>query len=226
MHWTGHPLVDVGLATLCAMSPKQSPEDLTLDDLDQVAAELKRYYFSGVMSSYLSCVFMNSEYVQPGSGQKKDESRERYSQRVLFAHRTEPGPATQGLTCVFSGQPATHIIHRAQMPLLTGEDVLNFFPNAAGGLAISGPYLVALQALPMGGRRTEGKLLVVHSDAPDLMIALAEKYLHDNRRLINLASRMRSRGMTDRIRRSNVSRDLGTRRRSVLNIPMQKVQHL
>ena len=54
-------------------------------------------------------------------------------------------------------------------------------------LPISGPYLVAIQALPMGGRRAEGKLLFSHSDDRDLMIQLAGKCVDDNRRLLNLA---------------------------------------
>jgi CRISPR-associated protein Cst1 len=187
VQWTGHALVDVGIAALCAMAGKQNPEDLTLADLDAAADEMERYYFGGALTSYLTCVFMNSEYVQPGAGTKKEQSRKRYAERVLRAHRAEPEPAAKGQACAFSGLPATHRIHRGQMPLLTGEGVLNFFPAAAGGLFVAGPYLTALQALPLGGRRSEGKLLIAHSDCPALTLALAERYVEDNRRLLALA---------------------------------------
>jgi CRISPR-associated protein Cst1 len=70
--------------------------------------------------------------------------------------------------------------------MLTGQDVMNFFPAGQGALPVSGPYLLAIQALPMGGRRAEGKLLFAHSDDPELTIQLAKKYIHDNRRLLNL----------------------------------------
>src|SRR5260370_40299313 len=103
------------------MSRREAPETLTLEDLDNAATELKSYYFSGILTSYLTCVFMNSEYVQPGSGPKKDAKREEYAQEVLFAHRRATDPEMRGLLCVFSGRPATHVIHRGQMPLLTGE---------------------------------------------------------------------------------------------------------
>ncbi len=89
--------------------------------------------------------------------------------------------------CVFSGGPATHKINRANMPMLTGKDVLNFFPAATGGLLIAGPYLAALQSLPLGGRRSEGKLLIAQSDDPALTIALARNFVEDNRRIIALA---------------------------------------
>ena len=39
----------------------------------------------------------------------------------------------------------------------------------------------------MGGRRADGKLFAVYSDNPDLLIAIASKYLADNRRILNLA---------------------------------------
>ena len=147
LEWTGHPLIDVGIATLCAMANKRAPGDLTLKDLDQAAREMKEYYFSGLMNSYLTCVFMNSAYVQPNM---REEEKAAYEKRVLFAHRWDGDKQTAGLSCVFSGRQASHLIHRGQMPMLTGEDVLNFFPAGQGGLAIAGPFLVALQALPLG----------------------------------------------------------------------------
>ncbi|MGA2186096.1 MAG: hypothetical protein ABSH47_24030 [Bryobacteraceae bacterium] len=195
LNWTGHALVDVGIAALCAMTGKTEPTQLTLEDLDAAADEMERYYFSGALTSYLTCVFMNSEYVQPGTGTKKAETRRRYAERILRAHRAKPEESAKTELCAFSGLPATHRIHRGQMPLLTGEDVLNFFPGGAGGLFIAGPYLTALQALPLGGRRSEGKLLIAHSDSPALTLALARNFVEDNRRLLGLAM---SGGLPDR----------------------------
>jgi len=188
LQWTGSPLVDVGIAAVCAMVGKNTPEELTLGDLDTAAKEMEEYYFSGLLGSYLTCVFMNSEYVQPGEGPKKIESRKNYAKRVLYAHRSEADRSAAGYRCVFSGLPATHLIHRGQMPMLTGEGVLNFYPSGTGALPISGPYLTALQALPMGGRRAEGKLLIAHSDSSVLTLALARLYVEDNRRLFALSS--------------------------------------
>ena len=58
-----------------------------------------------------------------------------------------------------------------------------FFPGGAGGLFVAGRYLTALQALPLGGRRSEGKQLIAHSDSPALTLALARNLVEDNRRL-------------------------------------------
>jgi CRISPR-associated protein Cst1 len=192
LRYTGHPIADVGVATICAMAGKNRPDELTIEDFDIVADELSANYFSGIMGSYLSSVFMNSEYVQPEpkgpeGKKKKAKTRKEYEDRVLRAHRWRGDDAASGLRCAFSGETATHLVHRSQVPMLTGEDVLNFFPAGRGMLPISGPYLVAIQTLPMGGRRAAGKLLFSHSDDPELMIQLVGKCVDDNRRLLSLA---------------------------------------
>lgn len=184
LEWTGHPLIDISIATLCAMCKKNSPAALTMEDLDHAADEMAAYYFSGLMSSYNSCVFTMNAYDNPTAGPEKKKA---YEDKYLRAHRAEPESAASGLFCPFSGREATHLIERRQMPMLTGEGVLNFYPAGRGFLPIFGPYLVALQALPLGGRRTEGRLLLAHADDNLLTLEFARKYLEDNLRLINLA---------------------------------------
>lgn len=184
LEWTGHPLVDVGIATVCAMVNKVNPREITLEDLDRAAEEMAEYYFSGIMTSYNSCVFTMNAYDNPTSS---DDKKREYENRVLRAHRYPGDQGAESYRCPFSGQPATHLIERRQMPMLTGEGVINFYPAGREGLPIAGPYLTALQALPLGGRRVEGRLLIAHSDLPEMTLAFARKYLEDNRRLIALA---------------------------------------
>ncbi len=188
LEWTGNALADVGIAALCAMSGRRSPRELSISDLDRAAEEMRDVYFSGAWISYLTCVFPNAEYVQPGDVDKKADARAAYFDRVLLAHRrTEAESEALGLRCLLSGLPATHLVNRVQIPLITGRSVLNFFPNGIAGFPIAGPYLTAIQAIPFGGRRADGKLLCVSADSPDLMISFAQRYVRDNRRLIGLA---------------------------------------
>lgn len=35
LHWTFHPIVDFGIATLTAFAEKDSPEDVTFEDLER-----------------------------------------------------------------------------------------------------------------------------------------------------------------------------------------------
>src|SRR2546422_3188678 len=115
---------------------------------------------------------------------------------VLKAYRQAQPRELKGLRCVFSGEPAVAIVHRGQIPMLTGEETLNFYAAGRGGLPIGGPCLTAVQALPMGCKRVEGKLFVVYADSPELMIEMARIYVADNRRLVALAKAGKDRKST------------------------------
>jgi CRISPR-associated protein Cst1 len=184
LRWTGHPLADVGVATLCAMVNKVDPNELTAEDLDTCGQELSQAYNDPIFLSYLTCVFPNSAYVNPTM---KGDNRIKAVQRLLFPHHTESDEGVVGLYCAFSGLPATHLLERSQMPMLTGVGILNFFPAGQSELPVAAPFLLAIQAVPMGGRRSEGKLLMVHCDDPQWTLQFAGRYLATNRRLINLA---------------------------------------
>ncbi len=193
LRYTGHPIADVGVATVAAFCGKADPSTLTVEDLDEVARFLEREYFSGKLLSYLTCVFPNAAYVQPGAQpgatvKMRPEKIEQFKREVLYAFREPPDPAVSGLRCAFSGEPASRLVHRQHVPMITGEDVLNFFPAGTGGLPISGPYLLAIQAFPLGARRCHGRALAVHSpDDPGLTYAFASRFVDDNRKLLLLA---------------------------------------
>src|SRR5438477_5293987 len=57
LSYTGHALVDIGLAGLCAFAGRACPEALTLEDLDRASTFLEETYYQGKLGTYLSCVF-------------------------------------------------------------------------------------------------------------------------------------------------------------------------
>lgn len=183
MKYTGHPLIDVGLATLTAFVDKRRPEELTDEDVSAFAQYVTEQYPKPVWTNYLSCVFtMNSSYSQPSWDQQRrvEESRK-------FLQGKDPRAV--GLNCAFSGVPADTIADRRHLPMLTGEATLNFFPSSRGGLPMSRGYLVAAQGCPLGSRRSEGRALSVHClDDPDLTFRFAQKCLEENRRLLLIPS--------------------------------------
>lgn len=183
LHWTGHALVDVGMAGLCALAKRAHPEDLTLEDLDSAADFMERHYYGGTLGTYLSCVFMNPSFVQPSEGAEKKKA---FIAQYLRAHRATPHPAVAGMRCAFSGEPATSPLVRTHLPMFSGEGVLNFRPDGSTVVPAAGAYVVALMFLPMASRRSEGSLLAVHADDPTLTLRFARRYLEDNRRLLAL----------------------------------------
>lgn len=184
LKWTGHAVVDVGIAGVCAFAGRSRPEDVTLGDLDSVADFLVETYYQGKLGTYLSCVFMNASFVQPNEGKEK---RDQFISRYLRAHRATPDPRVAGTRCAFSGAPATSALVRTHLPLFSGEGVLNFRPNGQAWVPAAGPVVVAIMFLPMACRRAKGRMLGVVADAADLTLEFARRFLEDNRRLIALA---------------------------------------
>ncbi|MCS6907436.1 MAG: type I-B CRISPR-associated protein Cas8b1/Cst1 [Anaerolineales bacterium] len=209
LKFCGHPFVDVGIATITAFCGKSSPEELETSDLQAVADYLAEIYVDPCMTGYLSIAFtMNAGYTQPGYS-KTPHKKAAYAQKVLRAFSPEVPKRVE--VDVFLGLPIADQsfgveetekrskgrAYRQHIPLLTGEDVINFFPYGDAGLPVSGEALLAIQALPLGCVKIAGKLLAVHSDNPEIMIYFARKFLEQNRLEIQLARQNREKFSPD-----------------------------
>lgn len=206
LKYTGHPLVDVGVATITAFSGKREPAQLTEEDLDRVADYITREYTRQPLMSFLTVAFPNSGFTQPAYNQQP-EKRLIYAERTLRAYRA--GTPNLKVNDVFTGEPAVAIpfdvkgelkpgyAFRQHIPLLTGEDVINFFPGGDAGLPVSGATMLAIQAFPLGCAKCGGRLLAVHSDNDELILHFARTFLEGNRRAIQLAQAANSNKMPE-----------------------------
>lgn len=196
MRYTGHPLVDVGVATIAAFAKKRDPTSLNEADLDKVADFMASQYIVDPLKSFLTVAFPNSGFTNPAFT-KAPERRKEYAERVLRGYRA--GVPKLAERCVFTGEPAVGVAlsntlppgraFRQHIPLLTGEGVINFHPWGDAGLPISGDALLAIQAFPLGCAKCGGRLLAVHSDDPDLIYDFAAEFLAYNRQAITLAQK-------------------------------------
>lgn len=200
LNYTGHPLVDVGMATITAFANKDLPEQLNETDLEAIADYMTQNYTVNPLRSYLTVAFPNSGFTQPAFF-NQPEKQELYKDRVLRTFR-EGIPKTDEQD-VFLGTSAVNVsfgvpnpnkpdlqpgrAFKQHIPLLTGEDIINFHPYGDVGLPISGKTLLAIQALPLGSAKCGGRLLFVHSDNAEIIRHFAGSFLEENRRLIGLA---------------------------------------
>lgn len=194
--YTGHPLIDVGLATLVAFANKTHPTQLDYADLDKAADYMAENYIVDPLKSFLTVAFPNSGYTNPAY-EKIPASRKRYARQVLRAFRA--GTGTLEATDPFTGLPAADVSYdvkdelergrgfRQHVPLLTGEGYINYHPSGRAGLPLSGLGILAMQALPLGCAKVQGRLLAVHSDDPELLLHFAGKFLQENRQKIMAA---------------------------------------
>lgn len=202
LDYTGHPLFDVGLATIVAYTEKEYPTELTEDDLHKAAKFIEDNYTVQPLTSFLTTSLMNSDFTQPAF---KDNMARRveYAQRV--AHSFGDDVPKSDEVCVFTGKPALGVAlslkrdkegreelapgraFRQHIPLVTSENIINFSPWGDPGLPVSGEALLCLQIFPMGCRKCAGRLLAVHSDNPDILQAAAWEAWKENVAAINLA---------------------------------------
>jgi len=204
LKYTGHPLVDVGVATVAAFVNKRDPNSITEADLDKVADFMARQYVMDPLKSFLTVAFPNSGFTNPAFS-NTPKKREEYAERVLRGYREDMPRLAQ--RCVFTGNAAVGIAFseklppgrafRQHIPLLSGEGVINFFPWGDAGLPVSGEALLAIQAFPLGCAKCSGRLLAVHSDNPDLMWDFASEFLQGNRRAIQLAQQSGNKKMPE-----------------------------
>lgn len=197
LQYTGHPLVDVGIATIVAFADKDSPDELTEADLEAIADYMTQNYNVNPMRSYLTVAFMNADgFTQPAYF-KNPEAQQQYANLVLRAYG-EDVPTRQERD-PFLGLPVVDIslnvkgatepgrAFRQHIPLQTGVDVINFYPYGDAGLPISGLALLTIHAFPLGSAKCYGSPLLIHSDNQEIMLSFARKFLDHNRRAINLA---------------------------------------
>jgi len=182
--FTGHPLVDVGAATIAAFAGKSSLGAVTEADLEEVADFIAENYVVNPLKSFLTVAFPNSGFTQPAF-EKTPEKRQEYAEWVLRGYRQDAIKLAE--TCVFTGQPATTVTFRQHIPLITGEGVINFHPGGHAGLPVSGEALLCIQAFPLGSAKCSGRLLLVHSDNPEMTLDFARTFLQENRRVLQLA---------------------------------------
>lgn len=195
LNYTGHPLLDVGLATLTAFANKRHPRQLTEADLEHAAQWMAEHYVVEPLTSFLTVAFPNSGFTQPAYN-KQPEKRRIYAQQVLFAGLDAPHTAERD---PFLHRPAAAVPYdvkgelppgrafRQHVPLLSGEGYINFHPYGHAGIPLSGETMLAFQALPLGCAKVGGRLLAVHSDDPQILLHFARAFLETNRKNIQTA---------------------------------------
>ncbi len=201
LHYTGHPFIDVGIAAITAFSEKSDPAEVTNQDLEQVVDYIEKNYIRPPLQGHLTMAFTsNAWFIQNAynpdkTGLSAEERTAREATRKDWAARhlrQWQVAVAQSPTevCVFTGKPAIDTTlsgklpqsraGRAQVPLLQGDDAINFFTYGASGLPISGVALLALQFFPMGCAKCGVGLLAVHSDNDQLTYAITRKFLKHN----------------------------------------------
>ncbi len=197
--YTGHPFIDVGFATMTAFVGKPRFADLNTQDLQQIADYIEANYVRQPLRRFLTVAFtINAWFAQPAfnpdrPGLSSEQQAKARQERQYWAERhlrqwSQLRSAVD--VCLFTGLPAAGLelsqklqpgrVGRAQMPLLQGDDAINFFINGDPGLPMAPEAILALQTMPLGCAKVGGGLLAVHCDDEQLTIGFANQFLQRN----------------------------------------------
>ncbi|MHB8626483.1 MAG: hypothetical protein ACYDBJ_03345 [Aggregatilineales bacterium] len=188
LSYTHHPLIDVGIAVITTFADKEDPSQVTVQDLDEIADYLEKIYSDGIGKNFVSgIIFPNSGFGQPAFDKPEfRHKKQEYADRVLRGYHVDRS-TLDGEMCVFTGGPAYIRATREMFPLLNGREVINFGPIGAKGIPISGIALLAIHAMPLGCLVSQGRLLAVISDDPQLTIEFAKQNMIRNRQFFSVA---------------------------------------
>jgi len=189
--WTGHPLVDMGIATLTAFSELDNPEQLTGEHLEKFAEYAEQAYFSPLLSGYLTVLF-TTNFLNPSW---KPDKKKQHVKNLLRSYKLNGDEDLP--PCTFCGRSSIRLpylnadrgflAYRDLIPMLSGEAVINFFPKGRFGLPVCGLCTVAIQALVIGAPYCEGKALIIYSDNPLLLLNIVKMWLPEQRARIQLS---------------------------------------
>lgn len=168
LKWTGHAIIDMGIASLVVFAEKTAPEEVTFDDLEKFAKYAERVFFTENVSSYLSVLLTRNSGYTNG----KMETRKEKTPKLLRLFNSEKTDTP----CAFCGKPSAITGYRTYIPMLTCDRMMNFFPNGISGLPICGLCFSAINALTLGSLLCSGKFLVIESNDKELLIGIVAEW--------------------------------------------------
>lgn len=182
LRWTGHPLVDVGIAALTIFAGKHEPQEVSASDLIKFMKFAEQHYVSGDLSKTVDVLFTRNSFLNPSF--KIEQKRARIREAILaFAQQAEEGSPP----CVYCGRPGLQVLHRDDIPMISGRGVPNFYPGGRPGLVICGICRTALHGLTLGAPRCSGRALIVQAADPRFVLKLIRPWVNNTVRFAQLS---------------------------------------
>jgi CRISPR-associated protein Cst1 len=190
LRYTGHPLPDVGVATITASAKVSSPSELTEQHITEFIEELVEVYMNAGVAGFLSRnVFANAGFANPAQINDSKYTAQRRELLYGLMNLWRPGAPLPPKLAGSNSDRCMRLLRRPGnctyianvYPMITGEESINFLPEGRKGLPVAGWCLLAILAMPMGALKTGANLVLVHSHSEGLLLYFASKNLERNR---------------------------------------------
>lgn len=185
LRWTGHPIIDCGVAGIVAFARRNGPEAVTADDLDEYAAWCETAFFTPLGTSVASVLFTMNSYLQPSKS--RDERRLLVAATARAWAEAESAPGNNQ-RCTFCRHPAGRRVYRETFPMLTGRSAINFWPTGDSGLVLCGSCTTGTMGLMIGAPLIGGRVVVCDTTDPELRLDLARHWVRSGRERYELSA--------------------------------------
>ncbi len=169
LRWTGHALIDMGVAAVVLATGNDRPEAVTQDQWVQWMDELERDYLDKLLSTPVDALLFNFDNIVWKNKPlvRREKLKEKLGLAKNFAGIGEP-------CTFFPEKPAVVRAARDLFPMLMGQQQLNFYPNGRSELPISALALGCVLSLPRVAPIVSGRAMIVGADNPELLLDLCE----------------------------------------------------
>lgn len=171
LRWTGHPLIDMGVAAIIIATDNDTPEEVTTQQWRGLMMDLQQDYLLGVYRkpSYALHHNLFEEPSRTGTNEKSIKARQSFIDSFFESLLLSPKPISQSCT-FFPEQKAVLRSARDKVPMLLGKGQLNFYPHGEPELPISPLALGCILALPICTPSISGRLPVLAIDDKNLLL--------------------------------------------------------
>ncbi len=167
--FTHHPLQRAGAWSVMTLAGRDRPDDVTVTDLDDVAAKLVRDVVRASVAAkdsaaydwwkVLYALFPNAKPTH--AGRSRDTAvLTREVEQFFIVERA--GAVLR--PCVFCGAPAAALWSKSMLPMFDTTKFLNTLPPRAAGWPVCRACRIALWAMPYGAAVTAGSATVLTCD--------------------------------------------------------------
>lgn len=171
LRWTGHPLIDMGVAGLTVFAQKRNPEEVTGTHLEEFVTWAEIAYQTKEMEYFVQQAFGRNRFFN--ASHTPQQRQENISDALRSYTLTDE---ISEVRCTFFSLPAQKLVARDLLPMLTGQGMINFYPDGLSGLPLSGLAITVIQALSLAAPIVSNRILVIAPDDKRLLLGLVKQW--------------------------------------------------
>lgn len=172
LRWTGHALIDMGVASIVLGVNKNKPEEVTKADWDTWFKCLEKDYVNYIFKKQCSILFTINAFDNP-TWSKCSEERSKKIQATF--EKVRNFTETNSESCTFFPE-LKGVVRAARdlFPLLMGRQQLNFYSYGVPDLPMSNVALGCVLSLPRVCPIVSGRAMVIGVDDPELLLDVCD----------------------------------------------------